>query len=200
MNKTESLNNKILGLLKSKPYSLELIEEIESEIKTFDNFKKPKILDLINLNLDNGHIKSLNSILGILYSTYDFEGEIEQKISSELIKVLNVLTETHYGLDKANVEFSYYLIFDIYFHNPGLIEGLGAEQTNDLIKEIADISNIKYPAEKSKSSDLIMALQKIIDVTSYFGKEVAELILKSYFLTHFDEFIKGCAEDQLKLN
>lgn len=199
MTKIQVLNNKIFELASSKDYSTELINEIELEIENWNENGKMTILDLIKFNLANGDIKSLNFILGILFSTYDFDGKIEEKISNELISTLGLLTQTHYIQNKSKVEFSYYLIFDIYFHNPGLIEELNLEQKDDLIKEIADISKIKYLPEKSTSSDLLLVLQKIIDLAYYFEKEKAETILKSYFLTHFDEFIIDCAKDELKI-
>lgn len=200
MTKIQVLNNKIKDLLKSKPYSIELLKEIESEIKISDNSGRLAILDLIKLNLNNGEIKSLNSILGILLSTYNFDGKIEQEISIELTNALNALTQNYYELDKVSVEFSYYLIFDIYVHNPGLIEELNTENEDRLLSEIRKISRIKYSAEKRKSSDLLIALQKIIDFAYYFEKIKAEKMLKSHFLTHFDEFIRACAEDELEIN
>ncbi|WP_299257935.1 hypothetical protein [uncultured Aquimarina sp.] len=200
MTNIQELNNKIKDLQKSKAYSVELLEEIESEIKNWNKNEELTILDLIKLNLFRSDIKSLNSILGILYSTYNFDGEIEEKVSIELINTLNILTDTHHEIDKQNVEYSYYLIFDIYFHNPGLIEELNSKQVNDLTKEIKKISKLEYSIDKSKDSDLLIAIQKIIDLTYYFGKDKAEVILKSYFLTHFDDFVKDCAEIELKRN
>ncbi|WP_239761841.1 hypothetical protein [Tenacibaculum finnmarkense] len=198
--KIQVLNNKIFELVETKGYSGKLIDEIELEIENWNENKKLTILDLVKFNLTTGDIKSLNFILGILFSTYNFDGEIEQKISVELTNTLNSLTQNHYELNKSYVEFSYYLIFDIYFHNAGLIEELNNENTKLLIREIEKIGKIEYSIDKSKDSDLLMALQKIIDLVYYFEKDKAEEILKSNFLTHFDEFVRDCAKDELKIN
>jgi hypothetical protein len=199
MTEIHDLNSKIQELIKCNVFSEELMDKIEGEINVFDK-KKSLILDLIKLNIKEVDIKLLNYILEILFSTYNFDGKIEQKISVELTETLTVLTRLYNEFGIPNIETSYYLIFDIFFHNPGLIEQLNPKMRNALINEIKKISKLKYPIDKSKDSDLLMALQKIIDITFYFGEQQGKEIIEINFLNHFDTFIVACAKDELSIN
>jgi len=196
----QNLNNKIQKLLKEKSYSLELINEIEIEINAFGKEKALTIIDLLKFNLNNEDVKSLHSILQVLFSTYNFDGETEQKINLALIEVLSKLSELYLLSGNLTIETCYYVIFDIYFHNTGLIDELDLKMNKSLISEIEKISRFKYSKDEKRDSDLLMALQKIIDITFYFGDELGEEILKNNFLNHFDEFIVLCAKDELQTN
>lgn len=200
MTEIEILNSKIQRLLEHNVYSIELIEKIEIEINALNTKESLAILDLIGLNIKNEDIKSLNSILGILFSTYNFDGKIEQKIGFKLTETLAELTRLYYELGDSKIETSYYLIFDIFFHNPGLIEEVDYKMENPLINEIKKISELKYSLDKGKDSDLLLALQKIIDVSFYFGDESGRELLENNFLNHFDKFIIECAKEELKTN
>lgn len=200
MTDIQILNSKIQRLLEENAYSIELIEKIEIEINTLNTKESLAILDLIKQNVNNKNIKLLNSILGILFSIYDFDGETEQIISAKLTETLAELTRLYCEFGNPSIETSYYLIFDIFFHNPGLIQELDPKIENPLINEIKKISEIKYSLDKTKDSDLLMALQKIIDISFYFGEKLGKEILENNFLNHFDKFISECAKDELKAN
>ena len=200
MTEIQHLNSKIQELMKCNVFSEELIDKIGKEIDAFDINEPLIILDLIKLNIKNEDIRSLNSILEILFSTYNFDGKTEQKISVALTETLSSLTQFYNKLKNPNIETSYYLIFDIFFHNPGLIEELNHKMRDSLIYEIKKISKFKYSIDKSKDSDLLMALQKIIEVSFYFGEQQGKKILEINFLNHFDTFIIACAKDELETN
>ena len=200
MTEIQILNSKIQRLLEENAYSIELIEKIETEINALNTKESLAILDLIKQNVNNENIKLLNSILGILFSIYDFDGETEQIISSKLTETLAELTRLYCEFGNPSIETSYYLIFDIFFHNPGLIQELNPKIENPLINEIKKISQIKYSLDKTEDSDLLLALQKIIDISFYFGDELGKELLENNFLNHFDKFIIECAKDELKVN
>ncbi|WP_316635116.1 hypothetical protein [uncultured Flavobacterium sp.] len=200
MTEIQILNSKIQRLLEYNVYSMELIEKIEMEINAFNTNESLAILDLIKLNIKNEDIKSLNSILGVLYSTYNFDGKIEQKISAKLTETLAELTRLYCEFGNPNIESSYYLIFDIFFHNPGLIQESDYKMENSLINEIKKISEIKYSLDRCSDGDLLIALQKIIDISFYFGDELGKELLETNFLNHFDKFIVECAKNELKTN
>ncbi|OXB24297.1 hypothetical protein B0A80_06270 [Flavobacterium tructae] len=194
------LNSKIQRLLECSVYSIELIEKIEIEINAFNTKESLAIIDLIKQNLKNEDIKALNSILEILYSTYNFDGKEEEIISTGLIETLTELTRLYYEFGNPSIETSYCLIFDIFFHNPGLILEFDYKMKNPLIDEIKKISEIKYSLDRRSDGDLLIALQKIISLSFYFGEEEGKELLETNFLNHFDKFVVGCAKDELRTN
>jgi hypothetical protein len=200
MTEIQGLNSKIQELISSNVFSGELIDKIEGEINALNTKESLAILDLIKLNIKNKDIRSLNSILEILFSTYNFDGKIEQKIGIKLTETLTELTRLYYELGDSKIETSYYLIFDIFFHNPALIQEVDYKMENPLINEIKKISELKYSLDKGTDSDLLLALQKIIDVSFYFGDESGKELLENNFLNHFDKFIVECAKEELKTN
>lgn len=117
-----------------------------------------------------------------------------------MTETLAELTQLYYELGDSKIETSYYLIFDIFFHNPGLIQEVDYKMENPLINEIKKISELKYSLDKGKDSDLLLALQKIIDVSFYFGDQSGKELLENNFLNHFDKFIVECAKEELKTN
>lgn len=200
MTEIQGLNSKIQELISSNVFSGELIDKIEGEINALNTKESLAILDLIKLNIKNKDIRSLNSILEILFSTYNFDGKIEQKIGIKLTETLTELTRLYYELGDSKIETSYYLIFDIFFHNPALIQEVDYKMENPLINEIKKISELKYSLDKGTDSDLLLALQKIIDVSFYFGDKSGKELLENNFLNHFDKFIVECAKKELKTN
>lgn len=199
MENLQALNKRIIKLFLEKPSSIERTKKILSEINAYyANQSELVILDLVFLNLNANKIDFVNNYLATLFSTYNLDGEIEATASVGLINILHKLSEEHLPLERLKVEFSYYLIFDIYFHNPGLIKQLTSKQVDRLIKEIKKIVEIKYLPQSD--GYLIMTLEVIIDISFYFEKAKAENIIKSYFLTHPDKHLQKLAHQELKLN
>ena len=179
---------------------MDITKQIEAELKTLKKDKAVDISDLLLFNLNNKDLKGVNAMLGFLMAVYDFEGDEEQIISLALIKILAKLTPLYRKSGNLEIETLYYLIFDIIFQNTGLIEELDLKAKEALIFEIIEISKLKYSEDKSKDSDLLMALQMIINISFYFGDEKGREILEENFMNHFDPFIIACAKDELEIN
>lgn len=198
--KIQVLNDRVQKLFRSGSFSMDITKQIEAELKTLKKERAVAISDLLLFNLNNKDLKGVNAMVGFLMAVYDFEGDEEQIISLALIKILAKLTPLYRKSGNLEIETLYYLIFDIIFQNTGLIEELDLKSKEALICEIIEISKLKYSEDKPKDSDLLMALQKIIDIGFYFGDEKGKEMLKSGFLNHFDEFIAGCAKDEFETN
>ncbi|UUF15852.1 MULTISPECIES: hypothetical protein [Flavobacterium] len=198
--KIQVLNDRIQKLFMSGSYSMDITKQIETELKAIKKEKGAAISELLLFNLNNEDLTGVNAVLGFLMAAYDFEGEEEQIISLALIKILAKLTPVYRKSGNLKIETLYYLIFDIIFQNTGLIDELDLKTKEALIFEIIEISKLKYSEDKSKDSDLLMALQMIINISFYFGDEKGREILEENFMNHFDPFIIACAKDELEIN
>jgi len=199
MDELIKLNNSLNEIeITGRNYS-NLLSEYENKITQNGNTKCSALEFILDLNLKNRDLKKAQFWICFIFSTYDFENNDERKISLKLINILDVYLKEYNLLDTGSIEFSFYVIFDTYFHQPGLITELKRHETKLLIDQIYKITKIKYSLEKSTSSDLLLSLQKIITFVMYFGETEGKLILENYFKTHFDEFIRECTNDELEI-
>ncbi len=159
------------------------LTKIEKTLDLFDENRGNTLSFLIDENIKNNDYQRLDSTVRVIYSIYEFEDEEERKISLKIIEAIKWLIGFYQANKEVCLHSNFYNIFDLYFHNPGLIQELNLEEQKKLFELLPEIAKINY------SEDLGFELinRKILGCLVYFSNALGLKQSKDNYRSIFEE-------------